>query len=219
MPLLSSRDLQVLLNCRNSKVKGRSSRSLSDQYDLRVLTFLGISLLFFSGCSVTVFDEKRPVVRYRQIKGELEVVAENRKDEQEIGDTKRTNESIESQEKLKLETEGDIYHPDLLTYSAALALGLRQDRFDFDGNIDEGSGTIDEYSVSGQLLPKKPYPMGFYVDKSEQYIPRLFSSTLKSERESAGGSLHLESQDRPMNLQYDESQTRQKGQTSRDLDF
>ncbi|MFC1793077.1 hypothetical protein ACFL3Q_05770 [Planctomycetota bacterium] len=158
-------------------------------------------------------------MKHKPIKGELELVAENRIDEQGIGSTKRRNETTEYQEKLTLGTEGDIYHPDLLTFSAALALGLRQSRFDFDGDIDEGSGTLDEYSVSGQLLPTKPYPMGFYVDKSEQYIPRMFTSTLKSERESAGGSLSLNSKDWPMQFQYGESQTKQRGLSSRDLDL
>jgi hypothetical protein len=192
---------------------------LSGQRGLHVLAFLGISLLLFSGCSITVFDEKRPIVRYEPIKGELELVAENRIDEQGIGSTKRRNETTEYQEKLTLGTEGDIYHPDLLTFSAALALGLRQSRFDFDDDVDRDSGTLDEYGLSGQLLRKQWYPMGFHFDKSDQFIPRLFNSTLRSQRESAGGTLALRSEDWPMYFQYGQDQITQKGVSARDSDL
>ncbi len=47
----------------------------------------------------------------------------------------------------------------------------------------------------------------------------MFSSTLRSERRSVGGTLGLRLEDWPMQFQYGESQTRQKGLSSRDLDL
>lgn len=200
-------------------MKGYVTGLTSFQNLFPVSAFLGMSLFVLSGCNMTVLDEQRSLVRYEPIKGELELVAEKRNDEQGSGGTKRKNETIDFREKLTLETEGDVYHQNLLTYSAALAFGLRQDRFDFDGDTDDGSGTLNEYNLSGQLFPTQPYPMGFYLDKSEQYIPRLFTSTLKSERESSGGTLGWRLEDWPMQLQYGESRTVQKGLSSRDTDL
>jgi len=178
-----------------------------------------VSLIYLNGCHVIVFNEERPLVKHGPIRGELELDAERRIDEQGIGGTKRRNESTEFQEKLTLKTDGDIYHPDLLAYSAAVALGLRQSRFDFDNEVDEGRGTLDEYSLSGQLLPKQWYPMGFHFDKSDQYIPRLFTSTLRSQRKSAGGTLALRMDDWPMYFQYGQDQIVQRGLSSKDLDL
>lgn len=177
------------------------------------------SLLILSGCQVVVFDEERPLVRHKPIRGELELDAEKHIDEQGSAGVKRRNEMTEFQEKLTLKTDGDIYHPDLLLYSAAAALGLRQSRFDFDNEIDKGSGTLDEYSLSGQLLPKQWYPIGFHLDKSEEYIPRLFTSTLRSQRESKEGTLALRLEDWPMHFQYGQDRIVQEGVSARDSDL
>lgn len=186
---------------------------------LWVLTVLGIVLCFFSGCNVTVGDKERPLISHGPISGELELIYEKWIDEQKTNGVERKNETTQFQEKLRLETDGDIYHQNLLTYAAAVVLGLRQNRFDFDGDADKGSGTIDGYSLSGQLLPTKPYPMRFHLNKSEQYIPRLFTSTLKSETENGGGGLNLRLEDWPMQFQYSEGKIMQKGLSSRDLDL
>ncbi len=177
-----------------------------------------MSLLLLSGCRVMVFDQERPLVRHEPVKGEVELVAERRIDEQGTADTKRRNETTEFQEKLTLGTEGDIYHPDLLTYRGALGLGLRQSRFHFDDEVDTGDGTLDEYSLSGELLRSQWYPMGFHLDKSEQYIPRLFASTLRSQRQSAGGTLALRLEDWPMQFQYGKDRTIQEGVSAQDSD-
>jgi len=178
-----------------------------------------VSPLYLSGCHVIVFDKERPLVRHEPIKGEVELVAEKRIDEQGTNSTMRRNETTDFQEKLTLRTEGDIYHPDLLTYIAAIGLGLRQSRFDFDGDVDKDSGTLNEYGLSGQLLRGQWYPMGFHFDKSDQFIPRLFTSTLRSQRESAGGTLALRLDDWPMHFQYGQDQIMQEGVSSRDSDL
>ncbi len=200
-------------------MKRRVTGPVSFRSNLAAWMLGGVGLLFLSGCYVIVFDEERPVVRHEPIKGELELVAEKRIDEQGVNGTSRRNETTEFQEKLTLGTEGDIYHPDLFTYAAALGLGLRQSRFDFDGDVDKGSGTLDEYGLSGQLLRKQWFPMGFHFDKSEQFVPRLFTSTLRSQRESAGGTLALRLEDWPMHFQYGQDRITQQGVSSRDSDL
>ncbi|MHC4366133.1 MAG: hypothetical protein ACYSW8_00795 [Planctomycetota bacterium] len=193
-------------------------RATSFQNLLPVLVFVGASLLAVSGCRMTVLDEERSLIKYEPIGGALELAADKHIDRQGTGSMRRENENTAFTEKLTLETEGDVYHKNLLTYTAALALGLRQHISDFDGDTDKGSGTLNEYNLSGRLLRTQPYPMRFYLGKSEQFIPRLFTSTLRSERRSAGGTLWLRLEDWPMQFQYGESQTNQRGLGSRDLD-
>ncbi|UCG56710.1 MAG: hypothetical protein JSU70_17820 [Phycisphaerales bacterium] len=125
---------------------------------------------------------------------------------------------MEFEERLRLETEGDVYHPDLLAFAAGLGFGLTQHRFDFDGEIDDGTGTLDEYDLSGELLSKKSYPMSFYLDKSEDLIPRQFTSSLKTERQGAGATVSWRSREWPMRFQYSRGRTEQEGQGVRDKD-
>jgi len=100
------------------------------------LAFCTISAVALAGCSVNVDGKQRPLVRHEGIRGELEFVAENRTDEQGISENKRKSETTVFEERVRLKTEGDIYHPDLLFYNAILGLGLAQQSIDSDEESD-----------------------------------------------------------------------------------
>jgi len=135
----------------------------------------------------------------------LEFVAENRTDEQGISDNKRKSETTVFEERVRLKTEGDIYHPDLLFYNAVLGFGLAQQSLDSDEESDRHSESLNDYSVFAQLLRGKSYPTSFYASKSEELIPRQF--------------LGLRSRDWPMTFQYTASETSQDGLSSLERDF
>jgi hypothetical protein len=183
------------------------------------LAFCILSAVVLSGCNVNVGGKQRPLVRHDRIQGELEFVAENRTDEQGISENKRKSETKVFEERVRLKTEGDIYHPDLLFYNAVLGFGLAQQSFISDEESDRHSESLNDYSIFAQLLRGKSYPTSFYASKSEELIPRQFLGSLRTERHNRGATLSVRSRDWPMTFQYTASETAQDGLLSFERDF
>jgi len=185
----------------------------------RTLAFCTIIAVAFAGCSVNVGGKQRPLVRHEGIRGELEFVAENRSDEQGTSENKRNSETTVFEERVRLKTEGDIYHPDLLFYNAILGFGLARQSLDSDEESDNHDESLNDYNIFAQLLRGKSYPTTFYASKSEELIPRQFLGSLRTERQNRGASLSLRSRDWPMTFQYTASETAQDGLLSLERDF
>jgi hypothetical protein len=176
-------------------------------------------VVVLAGCSVNVGGKQRPIVRHEGIRGELEFVAEKRTDEQGISENKRKSETTVFEERVRLKTEGDVYHPDLLFYNAMLGFGLAQQSLHSDEESDRHAESLNDYNVFAQLLREKSYPTTFYASKSEELIPRQFLGSLRAERINRGASLSLRSRDWPMTFQYTASEISQDGLSSLERDF
>ena len=168
-----------------------------------------MSVLILAGCSVNVGGQQRPLIKHEGIRGEVELVAEKRTDEQGTSQNKRKSETDVFEERLRLKTDGDIYHPDFLLFNAMLGLGLAQQSIDLDDESDRHSESLSDYSVFAELLRSKSYPTTFHATKSEELISRQFLGALRTERENRGASLSLRSEDWPMTFQYTTSDTEQ----------
>lgn len=177
-----------------------------------------VTVGWVSGCRTQVGGQPRDLVRSEPVRGELELGMEKRTDEQGTSGDSRRYESLGFEETLRLKTQGDVYHPDFFTYIAGVGMGLTQHEFDSDGQTDRESGSVSEYNLSGNLLPEKPYPLSFNLDKSEDTIPRQFASSLLSEREGGNVILNLRS-DWPMRFQYGRSDVKQQGLSDIDKDL
>ena len=183
------------------------------------LAFCIMSAVILSGCSVNVGGKQRPLIRHEGIRGELEFTAENRTDEQGTNENKRKSETTVFEERIRLKTEGDIYHPDLLFYNAILGMGLAQQSFNSDEESDRHAESLNDYNIFAQFLRGKSYPTTFYASKSEELIPRQFLGSLRTERHNRGATLSLRSRDWPMTFQYTASETAQDGLSSPERDF
>ncbi|MHC4394273.1 MAG: hypothetical protein ACYS1A_01335 [Planctomycetota bacterium] len=146
-------------------------------------------------------------------------MTEHRTDEQESGVSTRKSRTGVFEERLKLKTKGDIYHPDLLFYSAALGFGLTQQSVNSDEESGSNDATLNSYNFFGQLLRKKPYPLNFYANKSEYLIARRFLGSLRTETENSGVLLALRSKEWPMTFQYNISEILQDSVASMSRDF
>jgi hypothetical protein len=186
---------------------------------LRVFVFFSFAAVVLAGCSVNVGGKQRPLVRHERIQGEMELVTENRTDEQGIGENKRKSETTVFEERLRLKTKGDVYHPDLLFYNTMLGLGLAQQTLRSDEGSDRQDESLNDYDVFVQLLRSKSYPSTFFANKYEELIPRQFLGSLRTERRNRGASLSLRSRDWPMTFQYTAGETRQDGLSSIERDF
>lgn len=169
------------------------------------------SILFLAGCRVMVGKQKRPLVRATPIRGSLEFDAELSDDKQKTENTEVNNKSTEFRELLRLKTRGDVYHPNFLLFDAMLGLGLSQSRFDTNTDNTSNQGSVREYHIGGQFLPTKSYPSSFYLDRSEDVVPRLFGSPLDIESESRGFTQSLDIDNWPMTFSYRDSTSTQEG--------
>ncbi len=178
-----------------------------------------LSAVFLAGCDVNVGGRQRPLVQHQKIQGEVELVAERRTDEQSTSGSKRESETTVLEERLRLKTDGDMYHPDFLFYNAVLGIGLAQQRINLDDEADRHSESLNDYSVFVEMLRGKSYPATFYATKSEELISRQFLGALRTERLNRGATLSLRSADWPMTFQYTTSESDQDELTSQSADF
>ena len=173
------------------------------------LCCMSLIAALLAGCEVNVGGRQRPLVRHDRIQGEVELVAERRADEQGTSGNERESKTTVFEERLRLKSDGDIYHPDFLFYNAIVGMGLAQQRAWIDGDSDTHDETLNDYSIFAELLRGKSYPTTFYATKSEELISRQFLGALRTERESKGATLSLRSEDWPMTFQYTTSKSDQ----------
>jgi hypothetical protein len=186
---------------------------------LWVLVLCGTSVLLLGGCNVMVRGKQRPLVEHDRIRGDIETVAEYRRDEQGTGASRRESTTQVFEERLRLKTQGDVYHPDFLSYDVGVGVGLAQQHIDSDDASGWNSDTLDEYNASAQLLRTKPYSATLNASKSEDLIARQFLGSLRTQREAHGASVFLRSESLPMTFQYSSSDTSQDGLTALARDF
>jgi hypothetical protein len=146
-------------------------------------------------------------------------VAEKRVDEHKSPGVERKSDSKMFEERLGLETTGDVYHPNFLFYTAALGFGLTQQNLSSDIISDKTDGSLNDYDVKVQMLQKKPYPAVFYTKKLQNIIPRQFLGSVRSEVQSSGVSFGLGLKDWPMRFQYNTTENKQKALASTVDDF
>ncbi len=170
-----------------------------------------LSLIILAGCGVTVQDQKRPLIRHDRIHGEIEGVVEHRTDKQDSGPEKRESKSTVFEERLRLATTGDVYHPDFLNYDVMVGAGLAQQNIESDDLSGWSTGTLNEYQVSAQILRTKPYSGTVNASKTQDLIPRQFLSPLWADNQSESATVVLKPESWPMMFQYSDSKINQEG--------
>ena len=200
-------------------VTGRRNLKLAPSGTIRLALAICAGAIFLAGCDVNVGGRQRPLVENEKIDGELELVAERRTDEQGTSGDRRKSTTEIFEERVRLRTEGSVYHPEFLFYTAAVGAGLAQQELDSDDESDSSSESLDEYNIFAQLLRGKIYPTTFNASKSQELIARQFLGALRTERQDRGISFSLRPEDWPMTFQYTESETGQDGLTSLARDF
>ncbi len=176
-------------------------------------------LAFLTGCQVNVGGRQRSLISYEPIRGELEFVAEKRTDEHKSPGVNRKSTSKVFEERVGVETAGDVYHPNFLLYSAALGLGLSQQDLSSNEVSERTDAALNDYDLNVRMLQKKSYPVSLYTKKSQDLIPRQFLGPMRGETESSGVSLGLGLKEWPMMFQYSEAENSQKAVGSVAKDF
>lgn len=172
-----------------------------------------------TGCNtVNVGGKQRPLVMRGPITGHVALGVDKRTDEQEGVNTERKSTTTATEQTLRLRTTGDVYHANLLSYTAAVGLGLTQQKLDSDLESGMTSDSLNEYDFTTRLLQAKPYPMSFYSRKTDRLTPRQYVGSVRTESEQSGATLALRSKSWPMRFQYStgESSHRSLASTSND---
>lgn len=214
--------IEIVRSCQRAAAVFCRPRLWVSRKQLHRLVIAGIvvvSMLALGGCNVPIAGEERPLLQHQPIKGELELVAERRIDEQGPPENRRKARSTVFEERLLLKTKGDIYHPNFFLFDAALGFGLAQQSFTADNDSDRTSAFLDEYNLRGRLLPQKPYPLSGHLSRTEGLVPRQFLGSLRTETENAGLTLPLRVGDWPMTFQWNKSETKQDALGSLASDF
>ncbi len=163
--------------------------------------------------------QKRPLVRQQKICGEIETLAEHRTDKQQTDANKRESESNVFEERVRLRSTGDVYHPDFINYDVLVGAGLAQENTHSDDVSGWNNDTLDEYLASVEILRTKPYSATLNASKTEDLIPRQFLGPLRVDRQGESASVFLRPDGWPMTFQYSNSDTTQDGFTHLAPDF
>jgi len=110
------------------------------------------------------------------------------------------------EENVKIETQGSVYHPNLLEFSLAGLFGLRQEDFErqFGDNLRTSSdnGNVIEFDAEGRFFKKKPYPGTVYARRYSSLDPRPFLSSLQNTTTNYGFVWQYVSAKTPTSLQF-----------------
>jgi hypothetical protein len=144
---------------------------------------------------------------------------EHRTDKQQTGPNKRESESNVFEERVRVRSTGDVYHPDFVNYDVMVGAGLAQQSIDSDDVSGWNTDTLDEYLASVEILRTKPYSATLNATKTEDLIARQVLGPLRAERQSEAAAVFLRPDGWPMTFQYSSSETSQDGLTNFAPDF
>ncbi len=137
------------------------------------------------------------------------------------GGTTHWNERI-FQESLRLDTEGSLYHPNLMEFTLGGLFGLRQHSFrealpDATTSGNE-NGFLLGYDFTANFFKRKPYPGSVFARRYQALEPRLFQSSVETTTNSYGANWQYLSDKMPTRLQleYTDVQLRPLAETADD---
>ena len=147
------------------------------------------------------------------ITGELELLLRlnNNKVDQQGGQARKSTEtSFETT--LRLNTEGFIYHPNIVKFTLTGGFGLRQQTSDVDGNSSSTSGTLRDFGVDVNILRKETFPMSVHASQSDGIVTRQFGPSLNTTSMIYGGRVDWKNQWMPSSLSIEHREERQNEQ-------
>ncbi|MHC5111273.1 MAG: hypothetical protein ACYTHJ_15495 [Planctomycetota bacterium] len=157
-------------------------------------------------------ERRHPSIRHLSLHNQnawLDLEFRDREDDRKPripnGNRDRFEETIFEQ-RLSVETDGYVYHPNLLEFSLGAAFGLMQAEFEqlFGDTVDKSrdDGDILEFDVSGTLLKHKDYPTSFYYRRGRTVEPRPFRSSLEAITTAYGITWQYVSEKTPISFRY-----------------
>lgn len=173
-----------------------------------------LALLLLAGCRTRFSTEDEPAeppVRIHDARLEASMLYRSEERERKSGSL--GDESWQQQiyrETLSAAADGYIYHPYLLDFSVASAIGLTQSEFQQTRGSSEqessDSGTLREYDVTGRVLKNSNLPLTAYSRRHESLEARPFLNAEFRTIQEDGFFWQYLSDVVPTSLRYDHSE-------------
>lgn len=158
-----------------------------------LVVMVAVTLLAGACASQGGRNQIQPIA-FEPVTGDVTVEFEYRTDSddsQDPGNEGRDTKEMEWEESISLQTEGFIYHPNLLELSLGGVFGMRQFRFEQNDDETKSNGSFTEYDIEGTFFKSKAYPLSFLYLKRTDIESRQFAPSIDRDTERAHVSLRL----------------------------
>ena len=146
-----------------------------------------VCVVFLAGCRTQqTVPYGIKTLEFTDFSGHVDLVV--RRQERDLksktGTGETRSEETVFEESLSLETEGYMFHPNILEFGLAGMFGLVQEDFEdlIDGRLREtsSSGNLLEFDVHAQAFKRGTYPMSAFAQRRRGLVPRPFLPSLET---------------------------------------
>jgi len=147
-------------------------------------------------------------LEFKDFRSHMDLVARRRERTQEskTADSKTDSKETIFEESISLETDGFVYHPNILEFTLGGVYGLVQE--DFEDVVDgrrrstSQSGDLNEFNADLLLFKKRSFPLTVFAHRNRGIIPRPFLPSLETTTTSYGFTWQYVHDKTPMSLQF-----------------
>ena len=153
-------------------------------------------------------------MRLTDFEGYTELVTRHweRDQESRAGSADSSSEETIFEERVWLETDGYVYHPNLLDFTLGGLFGLIQQEFEqvtgAQARSSSDDGTLVEFDLQAQILKRKKYPATVFARRHRGLTPRPFLPSLETITTAYGFTWRYVSEKTPTSLQFNHSDVR-----------
>lgn len=196
------------------KTRGTSPRRRTKLLScIAACALLGGAAIAQEGPIVVGKREKPPLISLYNTYAEVEFVYRYRSENREPANAPR-QELTENrfEQTISVDTQGHIYHPNLIELNLSGTAGLSQTLIDAtDDDVEDLNGTILEYDLNALFLRKEVAPVTLYARRSQDTVNREFGPTFDSILNTFGAVWDIRSKRVPTRFEVYHSEQEQTG--------
>ncbi|CAN5464589.1 hypothetical protein BH10PLA1_BH10PLA1_03240 [soil metagenome] len=164
--------------------------------------------------------QRPPTVGFDRINGDLSLTARASSDSDKSSNGGRnTAKELVTEEKLTLNTNGYIVHPNLLQLHLNGTFGLTQDSLSQNGEHQQDNGTLYAWDTSAVIRRNSGAPLTLYSSQSRTLVDRSFGPTLEDTSTTYGALWQIQSKYVPTEFRVYHITETQSALSSNESDF
>lgn len=155
--------------------------------------------------------QKPPIVSLYGWRGELEFLWRQRAESREVDGDSDDLDETHLEQTITVETQGHIYHPNLVELNLSGTFGLTQTWLDSETESSFNPGYVNEYDLNALILRKEVAPVTLYTRRTQDLLNREFGPTLDYVFTQTGAIWDIRSKTVPTRLEIYRSNQTQSG--------
>jgi hypothetical protein len=155
--------------------------------------------------------QKPPIASLYGWRGELEFLWRQRAESREVDGDSDDLDETHLEQTITVETQGHIYHPNLVELNLSGTFGLTQTWLDSETESSFNPGYVNEYDLSALILRKEVAPVTLYTRRTQDLLNREFGPTLDYVFTQTGAIWDIRSKTVPTRLEIYHSNQTQSG--------